>query len=182
MKKLIIPILLATAFLSGLTTQQFVKIPSDAGNPAIAKVYAQSGNFEYVYPQVTPCDYRWNMLQRIYKVTGVWPVDCPDLNIDGSWHTVPRFNVELSPAQITSLTTLMTGETPCNPPPPTGTKYQFVDIYENRALLASKFAITNFWVWYANGGSSVYIYFDNNLSQGDKNKVKSEFANLFQEF
>lgn len=145
-------------------------------------IKAEAQSVSYIYPKIENCDYRWNLLQRIYKDTGVWPLDAPNMQIDGVLKTVIFFAAPLNATQLAALDAIMASPTPCSPPPATGTKYQFVDIYENKTLLGQKFGITNFWIWYANGGSTVYIYFDNTLTQGEKNKVKSEFSNLFVEF
>lgn len=179
MKKLKMLVILALAFAGGYVAREMGKTAT--GNPFITKAHAQEGGV-YYYPQVQNCSYRWNLLQKIYKNLGVWPVDCPDVQLNGIWYTAPRFDVVLSPSQITALNAIFAEPAPCDPPTATGTRYKFIDIYENRGLLGQKWGLTNFWIWYGAGGSEVYIYFDNVLTTGQKNKVNSDFASFFQEF
>lgn len=183
MKKLFKIFLIAVVFLAGNATRSLFKAETKLIEPIrlISKVHAQT-TYQYEYPQIIQCDYRWNMLQRIYKDCGIWPIDCLDMYLGGSWKTVPMFNVALNATQKSALDNLMLNGNPCSPPITTGTKYQILDLYENRFLIGQRFGITNFWIWYQNGGSTALLYFDNILNAGQKNKVSTEFANLLQEF
>lgn len=180
MKKLIKSIAFLAIFAAGAYTHFYLTSPS-IKDGFITEAHAQATT-TYYYPQVQNCGYRWNFLQRIYKDTGIWPISSGDVQRDGTMQTYVSFAQQLNQTQATAVDAIMLSPTPCDPPVATGTRYQVLDLYENKALIGSKWGNTNFWVWYSAGGTTAYLYFDSPLSQGDKNKVSSEFAKLLVEF
>lgn len=181
MKKYKLNIIIFAAFFAGLISSQIIDTNKPSPQFKIMSSAKAQSIFQYDYPQVIG-GYRFNMLQRIFKECGIWPLDCPDIMIDGVWRTVPTFDIALSAEQKSALDILM-ADNPTFPPTPTGTKFQAIDLYENRATLSTKWG-KNFWVWWdesVRGSGSfdkVLLYFDDNLSIAQRNAVRTEYGNL----
>jgi hypothetical protein len=154
-------------------------------NWLVTPAHAQTTIYSYDYPQVrreSEGGYTFNMITRIIKDVGIEPFNTSDVQFGGVWRTVIDFTVALTAPQKAALDALMAND-PCFPPTPTGTRYVSLDLYENRALLRTKFNKT-FWIWWQEsvpGSGSfdrVLIYFDDVLTTGNRNTVASEYSKL----
>ena len=90
-----------------------------------------------------------------------------------------EFDRQLTAEQETSLNAIM-ADSPEFPPANAGTKFEQLDLYENRALLTTKFNLS-FQVYYSCDGSKIFVFFGKTLTQGEKNTVNSEFSKLLSE-
>lgn len=137
----------------------------------------------YDYAQVQG-GYRWNMLQRIKSATGIEPTNTSDVQIGDSTRTVVEFARDLTNTEKANLDALMAS----NPTkPPVGTKrFTIKDIWETLAVFNTATGVScSLYFSESVPGSGkidqIELHTPSSLTNTQKNKIRTEYANLLRE-
>lgn len=126
--------------------------------------------------------YRWNILQRIIVTIGIEPLGIGDTMVGESMKTFVQFSTALSPANKSTLDTIM-ADNPQYPPSTSNTIGLITDIWNERAAFQTAIGLT-YTIYYdesvrgSGNVNQIKLHFNKSLTNTEKNKVKSEYAKL----
>ena len=132
----------------------------------------------YWYPRVSSGGYRWNMLARIYNAIRE-PVGSGG-DVDG--RTYLEFPRELTTAEQAAVAAIM-ADNPTFPPKTSNSKGSVRDVWAQKTYFEEKIGLPCD-LYYSESvvGSGnvdqIELHFKKTLTTTEKNKVKTEYANL----